>query len=123
VPIYELRCEAGHLFEVLQPFSARLPLCACGATTTKVPSAFGVGASARVPPAPERMPQTWRGTYGADPEHMTTLRRTAEQRRALEDRHPELAGDRRRVVAHEGRFEGAPLKAGDAGGAPWPGAV
>ena len=36
-----------------------------------------------------------------------------EQRRALEDRHPELAGDRRPVLAHEGRFESAPLRAGD----------
>jgi hypothetical protein len=41
------------------------------------------------------------------------LRRTAERRRALEDRHPELAGDRRPVLAHEGRFESAPLRAGD----------
>jgi hypothetical protein len=39
------------------------------------------------------------------------LRRTAEERRNLEERHPELAGDRRPVVAHEGHFEGAPLRA------------
>jgi putative FmdB family regulatory protein len=110
VPVYELQCEAGHRFEVLQPFTAALPACACGAATSKVPSAFGIGGSATVPPPPERMPQTWRGTYNANREYMTTLRRTAEERRNLEERHPELAGDRRPIVAHEGHFEGAPLR-------------
>jgi hypothetical protein len=37
----------------------------------------------------------------------------ADARRDLEARHPELAGDRRPVLAHEGRFEHAPLRAGD----------
>jgi putative FmdB family regulatory protein len=114
VPVYELRCDAGHRFEVLQAFTAPLPACACGAVTTKLPSAFGIGGTAAVPPAAERMPQTWRGTYNADREYMTTLRRTAEARRDLEDRHPELAGDRRPIVAHEGSYEGNPLRAGDA---------
>jgi hypothetical protein len=59
------------------------------------------------------MPQTWRGTYNGDREYLTSLRRTAETRRSLEDRHPELAGDRRPIVAHEGPYEGAPLRAGD----------
>ena len=113
MPVYELRCAAGHRFEVLQAFAAPLPACACGAATTKLPSAFGVGGTAVVPPPPERMPQTWRGTYHADREYMTTLRRTAAARRDLEDRHPELAGDRRPVVAHEGPYEGDPLRAGD----------
>jgi hypothetical protein len=59
------------------------------------------------------MPQTWRGTYEGNREYLTALRRTAEQRQVLEERHPELAGDRRPVLAHEGRFEVAPLRAGD----------
>ena len=83
--------------------------------TAKVPSVFGIGGRAArlLPPPPEAMPQTWRGTYEGNREYVTQLRRTAERRRALEDRHPELAGDRRPVLAHEGRFESAPLRAGD----------
>jgi hypothetical protein len=111
VPVYELQCEAGHRFEVLQSFTAPLPACACGAGTSKMPSAFGIGGTATVPPPPERMPQTWRGTYNANREYVTNLRRTAEERRKVEDKYPELAGDRRPVVAHEGHFHGAPLRA------------
>lgn len=118
MPIYDLRCEGGHLFEVVQSFTAELPTCpSCGAATAKVPARFGIGGDAgavrRLPPPPEMMPQTWRGTYNGDREYVTSLRRTAEERKKLEERHPELAGDRRPIVAHEGRYESAPLRAGD----------
>jgi hypothetical protein len=59
------------------------------------------------------MPQTWKGTHRGDRDYVTLLRRTADARRDLEARNPELAGDRRPVLAHEGRFEGSPLRAGD----------
>ncbi|MCK2212272.1 zinc ribbon domain-containing protein [Actinomadura sp. ATCC 31491] len=112
--IYELRCPDGHRFEVIQSFTAPLPPCReCGGATAKVPSRFGVRGRAGAPPPPELMPQTWRGTYDGNREYVTELRRTAEARRALEERHPELAGDRRPVLAHEGRYESAPLRAGD----------
>jgi putative FmdB family regulatory protein len=115
VPIYELTCEDGHRWETLQASTAPLPACpACGGATRKLPSGFGVVAgAAAVPPPPERMPQTWKGTYRGDREYVTKLRRMADARRDLEARNPELAGDRRPVLAHEGRFEGAPLRAGD----------
>jgi putative FmdB family regulatory protein len=116
MPIYQLRCESGHSFEVIQSLHAPLPACPdCGRETAKVPSVFGfAGQAARsLPPPPERMPQTWRGTYEGNREYVAELRRTAERRQALEERHPELAGDRRPVLAHEGRFEAAPLRAGD----------
>jgi putative FmdB family regulatory protein len=114
VAIYDLRCEGGHLFEVVQSFTAPLPDCPeCGAATRKVPSTFGIGGGAVTPPPADMMPQTWRGTYGADREYVAGLRRTAEARRDLEERHPELAGDRRPVIAHEGRYEKTPLRAGD----------
>jgi hypothetical protein len=58
-----------------------------------------------VPPPPERMPQTWKGTYRGDRDYVTHLRRVADARRDLEARQP--------VLAHEGRFEHAPLGAGD----------
>jgi putative FmdB family regulatory protein len=114
VPIYELTCEGGHRFETLQASTAPLPACpACGGATRKVPSGFGVGGTAAVPPPPERMPQTWKGTYRGDREYVTHLRHIADARRDLEARYPELAGDRRPVLAHEGRYELAPLQAGD----------
>jgi putative FmdB family regulatory protein len=115
VPIYDLICEGGHRSETLQAANAPLPACpACGGATRKLPSHFGLGGTAAVPPPPERMPQTWKGTYEGDRDYVTHLRRTADARRDLEARNPELAGDRRPVLAHEGRFERAPLRAGDA---------
>jgi putative FmdB family regulatory protein len=116
MPIYDLRCADGHVTEVIQSFSATLPPCpTCGGETEKRPSRFGIGGAgaASLPPPPERMPQTWKGTYRGDRDYVTSLRRTADERRRLEERHPEIAGDRRPVIAHEGRFEAAPLRAGD----------
>lgn len=116
--IYDLRCADGHRFEVVQSFSDALPACpSCGAATAKIPASFGIagaaGATRRLPPTAEQMPQTWRGTYNGNREYVTSLRRTAEARQRLEEKHPELAPDKRPIIAHEGRFEGAPLRAGD----------
>ncbi len=42
MPIYQLRCPAGHGFEVIQSFTAPLPPCReCGQPTAKVPSVIG----------------------------------------------------------------------------------
>lgn len=122
MPIYHLRCTSGECaapgrdFEAIQSFTAPLPACpACGAPTRKIPATFGIGglAARALPPPAERMPQTWRGTYNANREYVTELRRTAERRREMEQRHPELAADRRPVLAHEGRYAAAPLRKGD----------
>jgi putative FmdB family regulatory protein len=120
MPIYVLRCGGGHTFEVMQSFAAPLPACPdCGSATGKIPAPFAIGGRAvrSLPPPPEAMPQTWRGTCNGNREYVTELRRIAERRRDVEDRHPELAGDRRPVLAHEGRFAAAPLRAGDEPGA------
>jgi hypothetical protein len=114
MPTYDVRCEGGHRSEIRIAIDAMLPPCpVCGAATAKVPTGFAIGGRATLPPAPEAMPQTWRGTYRGDREYLASLQRTAEQRRVLEERHPEIAGDRRPVVAHEGRYEQAPLRSGD----------
>lgn len=116
MPIYQLRCAGGHNFEVIQSFTASLPVCPdCGGPTAKVPSVFGIsGQAARsLPPGPESMPQTWRGTYGGNRDYVASLRRTADRRRELEERCPELAGDSRPVLAHEGSYARTPLRAGD----------
>ena len=118
MPIYDLRCTNGHRFESVQSFTDPLPACpSCGSTTAKIPASFGIagaaGATRRLPPPAEQMHQTWRGTYNGYREYVASLRRTVDARQKLEERHPELAGDKRPIVAHEGRFEGAPLRAGD----------
>lgn len=114
MPIYELACDAGHRSETFQVSTDPLPACpACGAATRKLPSGFAVGGTASLPPPAERMPQTWKGTHRGDRDYVTHLRRVADARRDLEARNPELAGDHRPVLAHEGRFEGSPLRAGD----------
>jgi putative FmdB family regulatory protein len=115
VPIYDYRCADGHRFERLVPFKlAATQRCpACGAAAAKVPSRVALGGTADPGRSQEQMPQTWRGTYGANPEYVTQLRREWGARQKLEEKHPELQGDRRPVLAHEGRFEGAPLRAGD----------
>ena len=115
MPIYDLRCSNGHVTEVIQSFSAPLSPCGeCGAATAKLPSLVSIAGTAGIPPPPERMPQTWKGTYNGNREYVTQLRRTAESRRTLEERHPEIAGDRRPVIAHEGAYETTPLRKGDA---------
>ena len=59
------------------------------------------------------MPQTWRGTYEGDREYLGHLRQEWTARQKLEDRYEELRGDRRPIVAHEGRYASAPLRTGD----------
>jgi putative FmdB family regulatory protein len=114
VPIYVYRCECGLDFERLLPVDAAAPGCpACGGATRKIPAGFSLGGQARTGLAKERMPQTWRGLYDGDREYVTRMQRTWERRQKLEAKHPELAGDQRPIIAHEGRFHDTPLRAGD----------
>ncbi len=114
MPIYEYRCDCGATAEVLAALGAPAPTCpACGAETRKAVSRFAVGGRADAGLSQSRMPQTWKGTYGGNPEYTTVLQRQWEQRRRLEERYPELAGDSRPIVAHEGPYSAVPLRAGD----------
>src|SRR5664279_175656 len=114
MPIYDLRCEQDHRFEVMQPIAAEPPACPlCGSSATKVPSRCALSGVAKLPPAHNRQPQTWRGTYEGNREYLRQLRSEADARTRLEASHPELAGDQRPIIAHEGRFENAPLRRGD----------
>jgi putative FmdB family regulatory protein len=116
VPIYEYCCDCGATAEVLVALGAPAPPCpACGAETRKAVSRFALSGRADAGLSQSRMPQTWKGTYGGNPEYTTILQRQWEQRRRLEDRNPELAGDRRPIVAHEGRYSAIPLRAGESG--------
>lgn len=114
MPIYDYRCGCGRRFEVIQPVAAAAPPCPdCGGDSAKVPSAPALGGQASAGRSGEFMPQTWRGTHDGSREHVTELRREWAQRERLEAKHPELAGDTRPVLAHEGRYHAAPLRAGD----------
>jgi putative FmdB family regulatory protein len=116
VPMYEYHCDCGGRVEVLAAAGAPAPACpACGGGTRKVVSMFAIGGRADPGLSRSQMPQTWKGTYGGNPEYTTHLQRLWEQRRRLEDRYPELAGDGRPIVAHEGFYSAVPLRAGD----PW----
>jgi putative FmdB family regulatory protein len=114
MPIYEYRCDCGGTVEVLAAPGSPAPACqACGAETRKLVSGFAVGGRADAGLSQSRMPQTWKGTYDGNPEYVTNLQRQWERRQRLEDRYPELAGDVRPVVAHEGRYSVVPLRAGE----------
>ena len=114
MPIYEYGCDCGRTVEVLAGLGAPAPVCpACGAETRKLVAGFAVGGRADAGLSQSRMPQTWKGTYDGNPEYVTGLQRQWEQRRRLEERYPELAGDSRPIVAHEGHYSAVPLRAGD----------
>lgn len=68
---------------------------------------------AKAGPSREQMPNTWRAVRQGDRETVARWHELARKREALEERNPELAGDRRPVLAHEGIFADNPLRAGD----------
>ncbi|MFG1634523.1 FmdB family zinc ribbon protein [Pseudonocardia alni] len=128
MPIYVFRCGCGARFEHLASMSDAAtppcPLCGDGATT-KVPAGFALGGQASPGLSKDEMPQTWRGVYNGNSEYIDSMRRTWDQRRRLEEKYPEIAGDQRPILAHEGKYHDAPLRAGDiqlGGTAPMPGA-
>ena len=123
MPIYVYRCGCGLRFERLTSFDADPPACPdCGGDTRKVPAGFSLGGQASAGLSRDRMPQTWRGTYEGNREYTGGLRRQWAERQRLEAKYPEIAGDQRPILAHEGRYHDVPLRAGDpvggAGGAP-----
>lgn len=115
MPLYDYQCPQGHRFEQMATIEsgASQPCPACGEVSVKVPSGFAIGGRADPGLAMDRMPQTWRGTYHGNREYIGQLQRQWERRQKLEDKHEELRGDRRPIIAHEGRFHDNPLRAGD----------
>ena len=114
MPIYVYRCECGLRFERLLPRDADAPACpACGDATRKIPAGSSLGGRADAGRPKDLMPQTWRGVHDGNREYITRMRRQWDQRQELEAKYPELAGDQRPILAHEGRYAAAPLRAGD----------
>ncbi|HZK05954.1 MAG TPA: hypothetical protein VFC82_08920 [Actinomycetaceae bacterium] len=112
--LYDLACRGGHRFEAaLSSMDAPNPDCECGEPTRRLISRLNIGGRAAVGPSREDMPTTWRGLDDGDAATVRHWHSAMSKREELEEKHPELAGDRRPVLAHEGVFANAPLRAGD----------
>ena len=113
--LYDFACEAGHRFEAgIASMAADNPPCpGCGAATRRRPSRVQIGNRASAGPSREQMPRSWSATRQGDAETIKHWHKLATKREKLEESYPELAGDRRPVLAHEGIFSGRPLRAGD----------
>jgi hypothetical protein len=115
VILYDFRCIEGHDFEAgLSSMFAEDPACpTCGSTTKRKPGRIGLSGRADPGPSREDRPRSWRQVNGGDPATVRAWQRSIEKRERLEEKYPELAGDSRPVLAHEGIFSQRPLRAGD----------
>ena len=113
--LYDSRCTDGQRFAagVASRLAPEPEAPAGGAGTRRVPSRVQIGGVADAGPSREQMPNSWRGIGGGHPDAISHWRSKIEKREKLEEKHPELGGDRRPVLAHEGIFRGQPLRAGD----------
>ncbi|GAA4282693.1 hypothetical protein GCM10022261_02240 [Brevibacterium daeguense] len=113
--LYDYKCAAGHRFEAgVASMTSPNPDCpACGAATSRALTSVQVGGTASAGPSREQMPRSWKSIGGGHPDAVRHWRSAIEKREKLEDRYPELGGDRRPVLAHEGIFRDRPLRAGD----------
>lgn len=121
MPLYEYACGRGHRFERLVPFAdADSPSLACpfcgAAECRRLPSSAALLGRAAPPPGRDAAPCSWEETHGGDRDTILHWQRTLEQRRKLEEKYPELSGDTRPVLAHEGPYAAAPLRADSSAG-------
>lgn len=115
MPIYTYVCDCGFRFEALVASHASpAPVCTeCGSAPRRRPPAVRLGGRADAGPSRNEAPHSWRATGNGDRDTIRHWHQQMSRREKLEERYPELAGDRRPVLAHEGRFAKAPLRAGD----------
>ncbi|THJ64928.1 zinc ribbon domain-containing protein [Arthrobacter echini] len=113
--LYDFNCTEGHRFEAgVQSMLSENPACPiCAAPTRRRPSTVKIGGRADAGPSRDQMPRSWQGVRNGDHETVAHWRELATKRERLEEKYPELAGDRRPVLAHEGIFSAKPLRAGD----------
>lgn len=116
MPIYDYVCSCGNRFEALiETHRTPAPRCPdCGSEPQRRPAGgAALLGHARLPANPGRAPASWEGTYRGDREYVAAWRRSLDARAVLDERNPEIAVTRSPVLAHEGRFEGAPLTLDD----------
>lgn len=116
MPLYEYSCPCGARFEKMVPFadadSPSLTCPACGAAGgRRLLSSAALLGRAAAPPGREAAPRSWEETNGGDRDTILRWQRTLERRRKLEEKYPELSGDTRPVLAHEGPYAAEPLRA------------
>lgn len=113
--VYDLLCPDRHRSTAaLSSMFDDNPACPdCGQGTSRVPANPRMSGMASAGPSRDQMPRSWRGVQGGHPDVVAGWRKEITKREKLEERYPELAGDRRPVLAHEGIFRRAPLRAGD----------
>lgn len=113
--IYDFKCREGHRFEaVVESMTSENPDCgACGGRSQRVPSRVRIGNAASAGSSRDEMPRSWTGIAGGHPDAVSHWRNKMDEREKLEEKYPELGGDRRPILAHEGIFNGRPLRAGD----------
>lgn len=113
--LYDFRCDSDHRFEAgVASMSSPAPDCPdCGQSSRRILTTVRTSGFASAGRSREEMPKSWKGMSGGDPGAVDYWRRSMEKREKLEERYPELGGDRRPILAHEGIFQGRPLRAGD----------
>lgn len=115
--LYDFCCLTCHQkFEKLirtQEAHQVVPCPRCQGFSRKVPSFGRLSGVASAGPDRQHMPRSWRGLNNGDPSTIAGWRELASKREKLEEKYPELAGDRRPVLAHEGPFASVPLRDGD----------
>ena len=113
--LYDYRCEGDHRFEAaVASMSSPAPDCPdCGSSARRVLTTVRTSGFASAGHSREDMPKSWKGMGNGNRDAVEYWRRSMEKRERLEERHPELGGDRRPILAHEGIFRDRPLRAGD----------
>lgn len=113
--IYDYRCHyCSHTFEAMVlSMTSDNPHCTCGGPTERIIRNVTISGTADPGPPREQMPKSWNATRGGDTDTLKYWHNIATKRQKLEEKHPELAGDERPILAHEGIFSQTPLRAGD----------
>lgn len=112
--LHDFECTEGHRFEAGVDASVADPSCpACGAATRRRYTGVRIGGRASAGVPRDQMPRSWQSIGRGHPDAVAHWRRAVEHRERIEEKDPDLAGDRRPVLAHEGIFASNPLRLGD----------
>ncbi len=116
MPLYDYSCECGQRLEVFVHSVAQRhneQLCAtCGKAMLRNIGSVSLGGAA-VPASARGIPTSWQALRGAKPDGVGFWRGRVEAQMKIEEKYPELRPSTDPVLAHEGVFEGRPLRVSD----------